>query len=202
MTDTIESLRAKLAEVERERDAVLWERNAIEDRLATAIAQSAEARGRLAEIEIEMRMMLPPGKTLLEILRERVAVRVALGGNASPLADDDSLLRAQCALASCAELRAALERMIKYAVEDRATTPGSTRLERQITRANCLLARTNLGRGMVAVPGPIDALVDRLVLAVCDCHDGSDLWAHTSRDPETFRRAVRGALLDGGKERG
>ena len=53
------------------------------------------------------------------------------------------------ALAACAEMRAALERMIKYAVEDRATTPGSTRLERQITRANCLLARPDLGAGMV-----------------------------------------------------
>ena len=55
------------------------------------------------------------------------------------------------ALAACAEMRAALERMIKYAVEDRATTPGSTRLERQITRANCLLARPDLGAGMVLV---------------------------------------------------
>ena len=138
VTDTIDSLRARLAEVERERDAVLWERNAIEDRLATAIAQSAEARGRLAEIEIEMRMMLPPGKTLLEILRERVAVRVDLGGDASPLADDDSLLRAQCALAACAEMREAA-----VGVDGRCRLCTARPREH---RDNCALSRTDLGR--------------------------------------------------------
>lgn len=55
---------------------------------------------------------------------------------------------------------------------------------------------------MTTLSSNLSALVDRLVFAVCDCHDGSDLWAHTRRDPETFRRAVRGALLDGGKGRG
>ena len=70
--------------------------------------------------------------------------------------------RANAALAACAEMRAALERMIKYAVEDRATTPGSTRLERQITRANCLLARPDLGRGMVVEREVLERLRDVL----------------------------------------
>jgi hypothetical protein len=32
--------------------------------------------------------------------------------------------------------------------------------------------------------------VDRLLFAVFNCHDGSELWAHAKRDPDTFRRTV------------
>lgn len=37
-------------------------------------------------------------------------------------------------------------------------------------------------------------LVDKIIGAVCSCHDGSDLWTHTRRDPEAFRQAVRAVL--------
>lgn len=38
------------------------------------------------------------------------------------------------------------------------------------------------------------ASIDRIMLAICECHDGQDLWAHTRRDPDTFRRAIEFAL--------
>lgn len=104
----------------------------------------------------------------------------------------DWMIDAQRALAACAEMRAALERMIKYAVEDRATTPGSTRLERQITRANCLLARTDLGRGKVAVPL---GLLERVRYCLRrDSYDSSPDGMKVCRDLD--------ALLYGGKGRG
>ena len=37
-------------------------------------------------------------------------------------------------------------------------------------------------------------VVDRVVGAVLDCYDGSDLWVHARRDPEAFRGAVRRAM--------
>lgn len=40
----------------------------------------------------------------------------------------------------------------------------------------------------------LDGLVDRVIAAVCETHDGSDLWGHAKEDPEAFRRAVRFAL--------
>ncbi|MGH7179497.1 MAG: hypothetical protein ACREJC_19125 [Tepidisphaeraceae bacterium] len=39
-------------------------------------------------------------------------------------------------------------------------------------------------------------LIDRILLAVFECHDGSDMWGHARQDPEAFRRAVR-RVLDG-----
>jgi hypothetical protein len=37
-------------------------------------------------------------------------------------------------------------------------------------------------------------LVDRILFAVGNCHDGSELWGHMRRDPEAFRRAVSYAI--------
>ena len=39
------------------------------------------------------------------------------------------------------------------------------------------------------------ATIDRLIRSVMMCHDGSELWAHSRRDPETFRRAMRDAVV-------
>lgn len=39
-----------------------------------------------------------------------------------------------------------------------------------------------------------DGFVDRLLLAVFQCHDGSEMWAHAKRDPDSFRDAVAFAL--------
>jgi len=40
----------------------------------------------------------------------------------------------------------------------------------------------------------IDKLVDAVILAVCECHDGGELWDHAKRDPDAFRRTVLNAL--------
>lgn len=40
----------------------------------------------------------------------------------------------------------------------------------------------------------IDTHVDRILLAVCQLHDGPALWEHTRRDPAAFRNAVREAM--------
>lgn len=39
-------------------------------------------------------------------------------------------------------------------------------------------------------------IADQLLARLCETHDGSELWAHTRRDPDAFREAVRVALLD------
>lgn len=36
--------------------------------------------------------------------------------------------------------------------------------------------------------------IDAAILAVCNTHDGSELWEHAKRDPEAFRFAMRRAL--------
>lgn len=51
-------------------------------------------------------------------------------------------LQLEHALIRLSEARALLARVIKYAREDRATTPGSTRLERAVEHASDYLART------------------------------------------------------------
>lgn len=40
-----------------------------------------------------------------------------------------------------------------------------------------------------------DGLIDAIVSAVCNTHDGSDLWKHAKQDPNAFRNAVRWAVL-------
>ena len=113
------------------------------------------------------------------------------------------------ALAACAELRAALEAQDEYSRGAPAIVSNDAEYWRRVktqeqrrataTRMReAALSRPDLGVGKVLVAGPLDALVDNLVRVVCDCHDGSDLWAHTRRDPEAFRRAVRSALLKKG----
>ena len=97
------------------------------------------------------------------------------------------------ALAACAEMRAALE----CAIGEHEARVGECCCAICDT-AKAALSRPDLGAGMVVVTGPLDAFVDNLMRVVCDCHDGSDLWAHTRRDPEAFRRAVRDALLKKG----
>ena len=97
------------------------------------------------------------------------------------------------ALAACAEMRAALE----CAIGEHEARVGECCCAICDT-AKAALSRPDLGAGMAVVTGPLDALVDNLMRVVCDCHDGSDLWAHTRRDPEAFRRAVRDALLKKG----
>lgn len=39
-----------------------------------------------------------------------------------------------------------------------------------------------------------DGLIDAIVSAVCNTHDGSDLWKHAKQDPNAFRNAVRWAI--------
>lgn len=39
-----------------------------------------------------------------------------------------------------------------------------------------------------------DEEIDRVLFAVCNLHDGPELWKDTRRDPEAFRNAVRVAL--------
>ena len=138
--------RAEKAEVER--DAITWERNAVEDRLAQALAACAEMRAALE-------------------------------------AQDEYSRGAPAIVSNDAEYW----RRVKTQEQRRAT---ATRMR------EAALSRPDLGVGKVLVAGPLDALVDNLVRVVCDCHDGSDLWAHTRRDPEAFRRAVRSALLKKG----
>ena len=41
-----------------------------------------------------------------------------------------------------------------------------------------------------------DDLIDRIVFAVGDCHDGPSLWDHMRQDPEAFRSAVRHVLIN------
>jgi hypothetical protein len=43
-------------------------------------------------------------------------------------------------------------------------------------------------------------LVDRVIRAVAECHDGSELWGHLRKDPEAFRDAVRAALKSFGSD--
>lgn len=38
------------------------------------------------------------------------------------------------------------------------------------------------------------AQIDRIVLAICQAHDTSELWTHTKQDPDAFRKAVEFAL--------
>ena len=105
---------------------------------------------------------------------------------------DEQKARAEKAEAACAEMRAALERMIKYAVEDRATTPGSTRLERQITRANCLLARPDLGRGMVVEREVLERSGGRIKAALDDIYE---TWVNADEGgARTCDEATVGAL--------
>lgn len=40
--------------------------------------------------------------------------------------------------------------------------------------------------------------VDRVIAAVINCHDNSELWAHARRDPEAFRSAVRHVMMSHG----
>jgi hypothetical protein len=40
-----------------------------------------------------------------------------------------------------------------------------------------------------------DDLVDKILFAVANCHDGYELWGHMRKDPETFRRTVRHVLV-------
>lgn len=42
----------------------------------------------------------------------------------------------------------------------------------------------------------LDKLVDQVISAVCNTHDGPDLWGHTRKDPEAFRAAVRPLLQE------
>ena len=46
----------------------------------------------------------------------------------------------------------------------------------------------------VATPAPLGVVVDAVLWAVGQCHDGSDLWSHMRRDPDTFRREVARVL--------
>lgn len=38
-------------------------------------------------------------------------------------------------------------------------------------------------------------LVDRILWAVFQTHDGNELWSHGKRDPDAFRRAVSQTLI-------
>ena len=49
-------------------------------------------------------------------------------------------------------------------------------------------------RERVPVGAPLGAVVDAVLWAVAQCHDGSDLWAHMKRDPDAFRREVARVL--------
>lgn len=40
----------------------------------------------------------------------------------------------------------------------------------------------------------LDSLVDRILFAVCNNHDRSELWGHMRQDPDSFRRTVRYVL--------
>lgn len=37
-------------------------------------------------------------------------------------------------------------------------------------------------------------LINQIIVAIGNCHDGGELWSHLRRDPEAFRHAVRGVL--------
>jgi hypothetical protein len=109
MTDTIESLRARIAELERERDAL----------------RSAN-----------------PAEGLISVIMERE----------------------RAARADAARLAEALRRAIKYAREDRARTPGSTRLARLFDgEAKRALAAHDAG---TPADDPRDAEIARLRAAL------------------------------------
>lgn len=43
-------------------------------------------------------------------------------------------------------------------------------------------------------------IVDRILCAVAECHDRSELWSHLRQDPSAFRMAVRAALKQFGSD--
>lgn len=158
--DTIESLRAKLAEVERERDVAYRKL----DSLGYTFRRYEETEAMLVA-------------TVEGVERERDA-----------------------ALATCAEMRMALESAAhRLDIADGAFTKHWAcdfgRFAHEAAEIRALLARTDLGRGMVAVPRETLERCRRGATTGFSMSSAGDAaWAELARDLD--------ALLDGGKGRG
>ena len=73
-------------------------------------------------------------------------------------------------------------------------TTGAARCQKCLDDETIIVLKNELARVHAAAVVVDDAIVNRVLLAVCNMHDGSDLWAHTRREPDAFRDVVRRAL--------